>query len=465
MRTQSQMFSSLKLHTMMPFQMSSSLKLHMMQPMMSSGPYLLKLHIVMEVQSQISYPYCPNLLILSMSISHISHPIFDNGIKAEGNTISKIIATKITLAFISMCRVNNCTAFKAIITSALFLARQGLTFRANTSDEVDETSDISGKEQVSINIRSVDHETSNIDECFIGLYETASMTGESLFDVIKDAFLRLDLNLDKLRGQCYYGGANMAALQDSSKSIPLIRNYLQCVNDIGVIVRNSPKRRAVFSKIATGHNLTSSGPPPLCPTRWTVREASLSGILNMYPAVLDFLDTLAYDRSGIGPKARGIPDQLSQGNRSDIAFDGVWNEVEQKIKEMDLLKPTLPRMRILPKRLEQAQNPAAEHKFESVKQYYRKIYYEFLDNIINGIEDSFEQPGFEKFLHLEKSLLLAPGSLNEPILTTISAFGIDMAKLKQEQEFIAQLIQTPKSVQDYVNGFKQMHPETKSIFP
>ncbi|KAJ8872778.1 hypothetical protein PR048_026394 [Dryococelus australis] len=229
------------------------------------------------------------------------------------------------------------------------------------------------------------------------------------------------------------------ALQGSFKSFPLIRNCLQWVNDIGVIVRDSPKRRAV------------SGPRPLCPTRWTVREAPLSGVFKLYPAVLDFLDTLAYDRSYNGPKARGFLNRISQGNiiqvvfsstqnlsntlqsktqivagakeaynvaiqcleskRLDIAFDGVWDEDEQKIKEMDLSKPTLSRTRTLPKRSEHAQNLAADHKFESVKQYYRKMYYGFLDNIINEIEDRCEQPGFEKYLHL------APGSLDEPILT------------------------------------------------
>ncbi|KAJ8871628.1 hypothetical protein PR048_027955 [Dryococelus australis] len=116
--------------------------------------------------------------------------------------------------------------------------------------------------------------------------------------------------------------------------------------------------------------------------------------------------------------------------KSDIALDGVWDGIEQKIKEMDLSKPTLPRIRILSKRLEQAQNPSAVHKIKPVKQYYRKMYYEFLDNIINEIEDRFEQSGFEKYPHLEKSLLLASGSLDESTFTTISAFGIDVAKHK-----------------------------------
>ncbi|KAJ8897380.1 hypothetical protein PR048_002726 [Dryococelus australis] len=503
MRMQSQMFSSLKLHIMMQFQMSSS-------------PYLLKLHIVMVVQCQVSYPYCPNLPILSMSIGQISHPIFDHGIKVEGNSIVKLTALKKDAPIISLIshqvridQVKHCTALKAIITLALFLARQGVAFRANTSNEVDETSDISGKKQVSMNIPSEDHETFNIDVFFIGLYETASMTGEFLLNVIKDALLHLDLNLDKLRGQCYDGGANMAgaksgvksrmlaeqplalyincaahalnlALQDTSKSIPLVRNCLQWVNDTSVIVRDSPKRRAVFSQIATDHKLTSSGTRPLCPTRWT-------GVLNLYPDILDCLDTLVYDRSDIGPKARGLLDQLSQGNvlfgititqmvfsltdnlsttlqskpqtvtgakaavnviiqclkskRSDIAFDGVWDEVEQKIKEMDITKPTL--------------TTKIENTFKKVRGSPKsgcctqKI---GLNNLDLRNTSTW------------KSLLLVPGSVDEPTLTTISAFVIDVAKLKQEKEFTVQLIQTPKSVEDYVNGFKQMHPETNSLF-
>ncbi|KAJ8885370.1 hypothetical protein PR048_011567 [Dryococelus australis] len=109
MMMQSQMFSSLKLHIMMQFQMSSSLKLHMMLPevclslklhmvmqsLMSSSTYILKPYIVIVLQYQVSYPYCPNLPILSMSISHISHLIFDHSIKMGGSTISKMIGMQI----------------------------------------------------------------------------------------------------------------------------------------------------------------------------------------------------------------------------------------------------------------------------------------------------------------------------------------------------------------------------------
>ncbi|KAJ8888066.1 hypothetical protein PR048_007552 [Dryococelus australis] len=58
------------------------------------------------------------------------------------------------------------------------------------------------------------------------------MTGESLFNVIKDALLRLDLNLDKLLGQCYDGGANLAVVNRGVESRILAEQplalYIHC---------------------------------------------------------------------------------------------------------------------------------------------------------------------------------------------------------------------------------------------
>ncbi|KAJ8880112.1 hypothetical protein PR048_020735 [Dryococelus australis] len=126
---------------MMLPQVSSSLKLHiMMQPLMSSSPYILKLHIVIVVQSQVYYPYCPNVLILSVSISHISHPIFRPWYQGrrKHNFQNHWYADYPSLHYdvqVRIDQVNNCTALKAITTSDLFLAHKGLAFRANTNNK------------------------------------------------------------------------------------------------------------------------------------------------------------------------------------------------------------------------------------------------------------------------------------------------------------------------------------------
>ena len=67
---------------------------------------------------------------------------------------------------------------------------------------VDETSDTSRKEQVSICLRYV-NSCFNANEAFVGFFETDSTTSETLFRVIKDVLMRLQLNINDCRGQCY----------------------------------------------------------------------------------------------------------------------------------------------------------------------------------------------------------------------------------------------------------------------
>lgn len=495
----------------------------------------------------------------------------------------------------------NCRALESIVTSVLFLARQGLAFRGSENDGgnfnellrlrendipelknflqrkksftssdiqneileivshdiirdivetikkrkefsliVDETSDVAGKEQVSVNIRCVDHDTLNVDEFFVGLCETPSMTGQSLFNLIQDVLTRLGLSFEYLRGQCYDGGSNMSgvksgvkarilaeqplalyihctahalnlALQDSSKSVQLIRDCLQWVHDVGLMIKDSPKRCATFYQIAKDHDLVGSGPRPLCPTRWTVREASLKGVLDFYSAVIEFLETLSLEKSECSSKARGLLDQLMKGSiffgikishivfsltetlsctlqnktqtvagaqesvsvvlkvleskRSDEEFNHIWEEIEDDIAKMELLKPEVPRKRKPPKKLEYKESPEDGHIYESPKAYYRRIFYEFLDTVINEIKERFEQPGFQKYLQMEKSLLLPSNLWTDEILETLEEFKIDKIKLIKEKEFVGQLIKNPKSLKDFVNAFQILHPETKMLFP
>ncbi|XP_035714900.1 zinc finger MYM-type protein 1 [Folsomia candida] len=128
---------------------------------------------------------------------------------------------------------------------------------------VDETTDVSTNEQVSICIRIVNDNLAP-EEYFLGLYKTNSTTGESIFEVIQDVITRFGLDFSNLPGQCYDGASNMSgkcigvqsriqniepralyvhcmnhslnlALQDTVKSIPFLRETLQYLNDVGVV--------------------------------------------------------------------------------------------------------------------------------------------------------------------------------------------------------------------------------------
>ena len=71
---------------------------------------------------------------------------------------------------------------------------------------VDETTDASTREQVVIVSRWVDDELT-VHEDLIGLHLTDSIDSDSLVTIIHDVLLRMNLKLEKCRGQCYDGAS------------------------------------------------------------------------------------------------------------------------------------------------------------------------------------------------------------------------------------------------------------------
>ncbi|KAJ8872993.1 hypothetical protein PR048_026609 [Dryococelus australis] len=67
---------------------------------------------------------------------------------------------------------------------------------------VDETTDNSTKEQISVSLQHVNDDF-DIFEDFIGIYETSSTTGDTLAAIIEDVLLRLDLPIEYCRGKCH----------------------------------------------------------------------------------------------------------------------------------------------------------------------------------------------------------------------------------------------------------------------
>ena len=74
---------------------------------------------------------------------------------------------------------------------------------------VDETTDISVKEQISLCLRYVTADF-DIHEDFVGFYETEYTDSARIVQVIEDVLLRLSLQLHDCRGQCYDGASNMS---------------------------------------------------------------------------------------------------------------------------------------------------------------------------------------------------------------------------------------------------------------
>ena len=72
---------------------------------------------------------------------------------------------------------------------------------------VDETTDVSNKEQATVVIRHI--ESFTVHEEFLGLYCLPSIESDVIVGMIKDVLIRMNLNINRLRGQCYDGASTM----------------------------------------------------------------------------------------------------------------------------------------------------------------------------------------------------------------------------------------------------------------
>ena len=77
---------------------------------------------------------------------------------------------------------------------------------------IHETTDSSNMEQVTLVIRHVTEEL-QVHEEFLGLYAVDSTDATTLVSVVKDAMVRMNLPMSKLRGQCYDGASVMSGIK------------------------------------------------------------------------------------------------------------------------------------------------------------------------------------------------------------------------------------------------------------
>jgi hypothetical protein len=129
---------------------------------------------------------------------------------------------------------------------------------------VDETTDLSTTEQLTLCIRHVS-DNFHVYEDVIGMYATDKTDAATITAIIQDILVRLQLLLSNLRAQCYDGASNMSgchsgvqrrilqlqpkaiyihcrnhilnlALQDAASSIQSVRNVLSLTNDLASFI-------------------------------------------------------------------------------------------------------------------------------------------------------------------------------------------------------------------------------------
>ena len=141
---------------------------------------------------------------------------------------------------------------------------------------MDETTDISNKEQATVVIQCVENFT--VHEEFLGLYSLPSIDSDVIVGMIKNVLIRMNLNINKLRGQCYNGASTMKghrsgvstqisqiepravythcyghslnlAASDALKGSKLMKDALETVHEISKLIKYSPRQEGIFQKL------------------------------------------------------------------------------------------------------------------------------------------------------------------------------------------------------------------------
>ena len=102
---------------------------------------------------------------------------------------------------------------------------------------VDEATDVSNKEQLTIIIRWVDEDL-NVFEDFLGLYHLMTTDAPSIVAAIKDVLLRLQVPFSKLRGQCYDGCSTMAGTK-AGVAARIQQEEAKAISHIAMVMRST----------------------------------------------------------------------------------------------------------------------------------------------------------------------------------------------------------------------------------
>ncbi|XP_022847568.1 uncharacterized protein LOC111370097 [Olea europaea var. sylvestris] len=249
---------------------------------------------------------------------------------------------------------------------------------------VDESRDVSMKEQISIVLHYVDN-SRHVNECFIGIEHVTSTTNLSLKAAIDKVFSRYNLSMSRLRGQGYDGASNMQGkfnglkiliLKESScafyihyfthqlqltlvavakKNIP-ITNFFRVVGDVIYTIGASSKCSDllrekqldfIIEALEKGEILSRPGlnqeTTLQCSsdTQWSSHYNSLVSLLFMFSSVLNVLAMIVENESRSCDQRSYATNLLESIQKFDFAFNlqlmrsvlGMSNELSKALQK------------------------------------------------------------------------------------------------------------------------------------
>ena len=158
-----------------------------------------------------------------------------------------------------------------------------------------------------------------------------------MVNIIKDALLRLNLSISKVRGQCYDGASAMRsvgsgvakqicdmekrviythcyghtldlACSDTIKTIKLMGDSFDTAREITKLIKHSPCCDDIFKKLKAEISPGFPGICALCPTRWSVRPETLQSIPENFETLQSVCEEASeyVNDSGMKDRIRGV---------------------------------------------------------------------------------------------------------------------------------------------------------------
>jgi Domain of unknown function (DUF4371)/hAT family C-terminal dimerisation region len=298
-----------------------------------------------------------------------------------------------------------------------------------------------------------------------------------------------------------YGHSLQLAACDTIKQIKILQDALDTTNEISKLIKYSPKRDRMLEKLKDELSPGTPGFRILCPTRWTVRSGSLQSIIdNWIPLKQLWEDCLGTKLdSEIKARINGVSSQMCHFDylygvhlallllrhcdnlsktlqstsmsathgqavatmtvktlkslRSTEKFDLLWLKIGQDASRLEVAEAKLPRFIQRPRRYNEGSDPQPIH--QSPETYYRQLYFNSIDTVVNCIEDRFNQRDYKIYAHLEDLLIKAGNGkdYDEELDTVLAFYGndFDAHMLRAQLQSLHTLMTERGSAQEAVN--------------
>ncbi|XP_015270585.1 PREDICTED: zinc finger MYM-type protein 1-like [Gekko japonicus] len=279
---------------------------------------------------------------------------------------------------------------------------------------------------------------------------------------------------------CFANVVNLV-VQDMSENVTMCRSFLSELSDMITFVKTSPKCLAFSKHFQQAENINLR---QFYSTGWTVRAASLEAVASNYGELIQLFENVSSEEGGDpGAKADGYAQSLwsfssyfmlqllllvfgcldtlntalqksnLQFHQAELLFasakestkqlqnnfEQFWSRTVTTAKDLDLESPTVPECR-KPARCVVAGCDDL-HQFQSPKDFYRKIFYETIDNIFSSLDSRFPSDVFQHMSKIEK---FAIGEDDSSYILNFYKTDLDTARLRLHRDMLLDIARERK---------------------